>query len=979
MPIPRISQYQHGSSLNPDSQDRSLELESELTEYSSSFFDDYDEEFEDDDSDIEEETSDDEFDDSTLWEIGNLLNSSDVPSRDSMLPPPRIIEDYDDEDSEEETEPMETPNRAPVVRFMPIQPLMPKSPIAAASEPESIAAPTAKPLWMAANQSERAVIRAGLAQPAAQVWNTYVPASTDIVRAKPRENVSVPVIETNDLWMSKEESTVTPESSSLWGVIKPVSPVAAPLWSAGSISKNTAVKSWLTQDADVTPLVKQIAGRTVSKPRQGSIMVPVIKSRDLWSTAISSALVHGAEKKSVGMWNNKDVEIADSTKSTPQLWTARQTALVIQAAGLFASNIHRTDYRTTSAAPAALNTARKPRISAVSLPSLQTQNLWTSNAERFFERHWISESSIRPTSPSIYSGSNSPTSSGRSSPNSDDGDSIASASTKASSVWSPMSALTTLAKGTQWWDGKRGIASPDPESDKLVSKIPIKQKSVKPTLPSVRESRVLASRDMWEKMAPTVDEAPKRSWRSSKVVALPAAVAFVAASPKKVTKTQLRATQSQWESALAAAIAKGTPKVQRPKATAGDWMNALKDAMPIERAVVSVSASSAVQPAQMWTSDISHAATEADASSDALMWSASLLKKAPLVPDLFHAVRPVSKKSAPKSTSVALPTLNSTTFWGPTTSATSAAKHWLHSTTRPRASTWTASEPSIGQIGNSVASSPKMWSPSSDPFAVAQATSFTSIPTAAPRKKSSSAISAKPLLSIESTAFWAPSTSVSTLPTHWLHSTAAKRARAATTAAVMTWSPSQSRANPATTKVEGMWTPSAVSNIETEELLFKSYTLAAAPRKATPKAASIEGLPVLNSVSLWTPSMSLAATEDVKNWLQATAQPTVERIAAPAVRTSTRGRAATWTPSALNTVSETTEGALWVPNPSTAATEPMFGDVHVAPWERKARRSEETVQKVESEMWRYSMRDFETKKERNWMIERRASRVQFRY
>jgi len=145
MPIPRISQYQHGSSLNPDSQDRSLELESELTEYSSSFFDDYDEEFEDDDSDIEEETSDDEFDDSTLWEIGNLLNSSDVPSRDSMLPPPRIIEDYDDEDSEEETEPMETPNRAPVVRFMPIQPLMPKSPIAAASEPESIAAPTAKP------------------------------------------------------------------------------------------------------------------------------------------------------------------------------------------------------------------------------------------------------------------------------------------------------------------------------------------------------------------------------------------------------------------------------------------------------------------------------------------------------------------------------------------------------------------------------------------------------------------------------------------------------------------------------------------------------------------------------------------------------------------------------------------------------------------------------------------------------------------
>ncbi|ELR02795.1 hypothetical protein GMDG_05732 [Pseudogymnoascus destructans 20631-21] len=71
-------------------------------EYSSSFFDDYDDQDYHSDSTsldadtLSDEASDDGFNDSTLWEIANLLDSSEVPSRHCLQI--RIIEDYDDSD-----------------------------------------------------------------------------------------------------------------------------------------------------------------------------------------------------------------------------------------------------------------------------------------------------------------------------------------------------------------------------------------------------------------------------------------------------------------------------------------------------------------------------------------------------------------------------------------------------------------------------------------------------------------------------------------------------------------------------------------------------------------------------------------------------------------------------------------------------------------------------------------------------------------
>ena len=117
----------------------------DFNEEYSSFFDDYDDQdYQSDSTSLDadspsDEASDDGFDDSTLWEIANLLDSSEVPSRHSLLPQIRIIEDYDDSDDE-----VVPASRAPVVRFMPIMPLSPnpkspnpKSPMD--SDPEALA------------------------------------------------------------------------------------------------------------------------------------------------------------------------------------------------------------------------------------------------------------------------------------------------------------------------------------------------------------------------------------------------------------------------------------------------------------------------------------------------------------------------------------------------------------------------------------------------------------------------------------------------------------------------------------------------------------------------------------------------------------------------------------------------------------------------------------------------------------------------
>ena len=122
--------------LNSTFEPKPTQPDPEPAEYPSSFFDDYEEDYEG----ISEVNSDDDFDESTLWEIATLLDSQDVPSRNSLFPYPRIIEDYDDEDDSEPDVTESTDNHKSVneglarvpamVKFLPIKPLKPLPSIA---------------------------------------------------------------------------------------------------------------------------------------------------------------------------------------------------------------------------------------------------------------------------------------------------------------------------------------------------------------------------------------------------------------------------------------------------------------------------------------------------------------------------------------------------------------------------------------------------------------------------------------------------------------------------------------------------------------------------------------------------------------------------------------------------------------------------------------------------------------------------------
>ncbi|KAK1755684.1 hypothetical protein QBC47DRAFT_193301 [Echria macrotheca] len=95
-----------GPSLTAAQEQRSKQLES--TEYSSSFFDDYDDDDEENSEDGEGDESDDAFDETTLWEIASLLKTDNVPSKNSLFPPPRastsVVEEYmDDIPSDDES------------------------------------------------------------------------------------------------------------------------------------------------------------------------------------------------------------------------------------------------------------------------------------------------------------------------------------------------------------------------------------------------------------------------------------------------------------------------------------------------------------------------------------------------------------------------------------------------------------------------------------------------------------------------------------------------------------------------------------------------------------------------------------------------------------------------------------------------------------------------------------------------------------
>lgn len=485
---------------------RSRELEQ--TEYSSSFFDEYEE---DDDSDSMGSESDDGFDETTLFEIASLLKANNVPSTNSFFGNPRdsrdsgdsLLDQYLSED-QRSTEPQEERNLAALEEEMEglqmmrasMRPLQPqslweddsedeeaqrgshgkglpqpddwhrydetsetirakprlsqqpasvdsdslwvqqpvrvstsKSPMwtpqdsptkptsseaasqedsssqYASSEPSSVeeeASPEAfassSPLWKAEEQPQRGQHGVGLPQP--EDFSTYN-AVKFTARAKPRQ-AEPAIIESVNLWEASEPETETVQSKTWMPKSKSPAPVAKPVIPSRQVASHIQQVSKMLWSAPASP--KQIVDGGLFSANSGRM--------DFRTTAQLPAAVQMDRKAqaparqaldrltSTTLWTTRTIDEAPRnwikaiiSPNVPkrQLWSAPASPKEVIASGLFDPKTPRSSFRTTTQAPAALETSRKARSPEVrSLDRLTSETLWVSAPQVNGERNWIS-------------------------------------------------------------------------------------------------------------------------------------------------------------------------------------------------------------------------------------------------------------------------------------------------------------------------------------------------------------------------------------------------------------------------------------------------------------------------------------------------------------------------------------------------------------------------------------------------------------
>jgi hypothetical protein len=519
--------------------------------------------------------SDDDFDETTLWEIASLLKTSDVPSTDSLLPQARRTDwsddftdqydqnsDFDDDFLERYGEVAKRP-----VMQLPIQPLT-------TTRPCSL-------LWTKGDALKTKPSRNGLPQPAKATWTLLI-SMGDHERSKARYIESLPMLQSSRLWKPEPVPSQISTASLMWtrqtiyktAITDTLS--NSKLWERVPIEesfKNSGLfVARETLDVIRNTPAMPVAVDMVKARRVPSESLPALSSSSMWLAKITTS-----KPKVWNLVSNKNME----SRSIPsKMWAPAKKEVAVASAGLFHFSGSMKVCRTTTKTPAALLVAYKSRTNHSPLAKLTSNKLWDGCQYTESERDWISESSVRPESPFI----SSVTSSGQSSPISDSS-SIKSTSTKASSIWgsftssipwslksakkptprSPVAVPETSPKYPAQQFTKRG-PSPVAELTKT-TKIP----SSVNKLASVRESRVLSFRDLFEERHLALDTTSGNKLQKDTKLAAP---------PTKLSSRRHEVVQS-WEDALAEAILARKPKMTRsPRvATSADWAAALSVAI----------------------------------------------------------------------------------------------------------------------------------------------------------------------------------------------------------------------------------------------------------------------------------------------------------------------------------------------------------------------------------------------------------------
>lgn len=618
IPLPILDTTDSSSLLNPSLDAKYPPLEPEATRYQSSFFDEYDLDL--------ETNSVDKFEETNLWEIASLLNLTDVALCQGVLEACHL---WDGEMVYDDLDPAQRP---PATRFISGHPLESALPI------DSIA----KNKGMVDTVPTNSGIFTEKLKP------QYIPAfalHNDVTRLRPLDTADLLPVDPSD---APEASNPGNGSGLVISLLaKTTTPPVnhAMLWAPAAYNRAPPANSWLSEAKDLTPIAP-IDSHTCLKPLPESISAKTISSSSL-REKVTQAAPNQESRERPSLWCqdvNETLSIESRVREEGNgLWSAKERKPISETKGSFVARVHRADSRRSDQAPAALATIRRPCINSAPLSSLTSQSLWSPNSEALVDRHWISESSVWPTSRLIssalsFSFSGPP---GQPLPDSDN-HFTAPVSSKASFVWAPIANFAReIAKVPAWWDSKwkenAVLPSFDKPSVKSESRQPVSARGA---------SAAVAVRPLWEAKAPTLDIKPREMWRSSKVV-----VQQEIEEQRPKAKAKNLAIPAQWAAAPADAISKARviPESRQHKHL---W------AKP-------VAFSTGPTKGPLWTA---HGVSEGDGLAE-FTWSVSP-----------SARRPTAK------TRESLCKLSSDTFWQPMALSSPSERHWLYvSSTKAKA------------------------------------------------------------------------------------------------------------------------------------------------------------------------------------------------------------------------------------------------------------------------------------------------------
>ncbi|KAI3320214.1 hypothetical protein HD806DRAFT_236949 [Xylariaceae sp. AK1471] len=363
----------------------------EATDYSSSFFDEYDEEEGDNFSDFSG-SGDDDFDETTLWEIASLLKTDQIPSKNSLLPmssqsspsiDTSVLADYvidiPSDDEHEDDDMADVPNALGHKVAVKVQRMS-----------NNVTQPR---LWTPRHTSQDHLQNFGLPQHENFYWSEHTSEPANRIRARPRA-YDPELIRSTGLWSPIAKEKAIPKAAYLWAASEDISELqAAPyttiqpgqtqhqapgLWvKSGAVMDSTTQRRLSTfclpePDTQIwQKLVSQMVAVNTSKPRIERIL-PSISSSKLWS-ARSTLILNAA------LYTPCTVQASQKAATVPiTLWTQISSSRTPEQNGLYKPGDSRIDYRTTANPPAALSLSKRShrRINTPLQPVTST-TLWS--------------------------------------------------------------------------------------------------------------------------------------------------------------------------------------------------------------------------------------------------------------------------------------------------------------------------------------------------------------------------------------------------------------------------------------------------------------------------------------------------------------------------------------------------------------------------------------------------------------------------